>query len=76
MLKKIKEILNLLAKTTEAEISSDLKSLKFDSSKMTFRDLWRKVENLYRWKLLDLDSDSRDNMGVQSFRTKVPNEIR
>ena len=72
MLKKIKEILNLLAKTTEAEISSDLKSLKFDSSKMTFRDLWRKVENLYRWKLLDLDSDSRDNMGVQSFRTKVP----
>ena len=76
MLKKIKEILNLLAKTTEAEISSDLKSLKFDSSKMTFRDLWRKVENLYRWKLLDLDSDSRDYMGVQSFRTKVPNEIR
>ena len=71
MLKKIKEILNLLAKTTEAEISSDLKSLKFDSSKMTFRDLWRKVENLYRWKLLDLDSDSRDYMGVQSFRTKV-----
>lgn len=74
--KKFEEILNLLTKKTDAEISSDLERLKFDSSKMTFRDLWRKVENLYRWKLPDLDSDSRNKMVVQSFRSKVPNEIR
>ena len=73
---KNEEILNLLAKKTDAEISSDLKSLKIDSFKMTFRDLWRKVENMYRWKLPDMNIDSRDNMGVQIFRSKVPNEIR
>ena len=74
-IKNFEQTLNLLTKKTDAELSSDLEKLKFES-KMTMRDLWHRIENLYRWKMPEIDNLSRNKMVVQSFRAKVPNEIR